>query len=647
MVSLHRVRVSAFALLYFVSTGWTAPITYPNQAYILSGTNYYPVPGAFNVKAVAVEGDRFMAVTRDGRLVGELSGTEGFTNLVAVGLNYTTSAALTADGRVVGGYPSSQPPELTNVIAIDVSGQYNDDDLDYMLGVTSDGRVVTWGRYEEWYPPSAEVPGVVAAAGGWSHIVALKSDGTVVEWGVNNEVPEAVAGLSNVVAVAAGGVHSVAVKADGTVVAWGENFFQQIDVPAGLSNVVAVSASEYHTLALKSDGTLVAWGQLYFGDDAAPAPNLSNVLAIATSGSRNVVIAALPATVPPPIAYPNEASLFSGGTMSAIPGFTNIKAFALDAEKVLAVTREGRVLGLGLPEHWLSPAIQEQLTNVIAVGVSHVQAAALTADGRVIDLEDEPRWPQPPGLTNVIAFDVAGQHGDDDLDYKLAVTRDGRVVTWGAFGFPPSAEIPGVVMASGGWNHIVALKSDGTVVEWDLDNGPAAVGLSSVVAVAAGGEHSMALFADGTVAAWGENHFGQLNIPEGLSDVIAIAASEDQSLALRRDGRVVAWGRGYFGEDVTPPAGLASVVAIASGGSHNVALVSHPKPVLGIAASGSTAGQLTISLSGEQGQVYAVETSIDLLTWHFFRQVTNDTGAMYFEVGNTNGAGQFFRARRQ
>ena len=104
------------------------------------------------------------------------------------------------------------------MIAFDVAGQFNDDDLDYKLAVISDGRVVVWGHFG--YPPSAEIPGVITAAGGWSHIVALRRDGTVVQRDVDNE-PEVVAGLSNVVAVAAGGMHSVALKVDGTVVAWG------------------------------------------------------------------------------------------------------------------------------------------------------------------------------------------------------------------------------------------------------------------------------------------------------------------------------------------------------------------------------------------------------------------------------------------
>ncbi|HWN95739.1 MAG TPA: hypothetical protein VNT99_11950, partial [Methylomirabilota bacterium] len=233
----------ALALSSFAFTAWSATITYPNQAYRFYDGNFSPLPEVFNVKAIAVEGGIVVAVTRDGKIA-----TSGFpetwledgivqqlTNVVAVALNYTGGAALTAEGRVIEiGRRSHEQPELTNAIAIDAAGQFGDDDLDYRLAVTSDGRVVVWGLYEFGYPPSAEVPGVVTASGGWSHILALKNDGTIVQWDTETE-PGVVAGLSNVVAVAAGAEHSVALKGDGTVVAWGKNHFGQLNVPAGLS----------------------------------------------------------------------------------------------------------------------------------------------------------------------------------------------------------------------------------------------------------------------------------------------------------------------------------------------------------------------------------------------------------------------------
>jgi hypothetical protein len=281
---------------------------------------------------------------------------------------------------------------------------------------------------------------------------------------------------------------------------------------------------------------------------------------------------------------------------------------------------------------------------VVAVGLNYTGGAALTADGRVIELGR--RSEHPPVITNAIAIDVSGQFNDDDLDFKLAVTSDGRVVVWGLyeFGYPPSAEIPGVVTAAGGWSHIVALKGDGTVVEWDTDDPPAVVdGLSNVVATAAGGEHSVALKADGTVVAWGANYFGQTEVPAGLSNVVAISAAEYHTLALKRDGTLAAWGRLYLGESVTPPASLSNVVAIATSASRDVVISVAAGPSLEIEASG--AGQVTIGLSGAPNQVYAIEASADWVTWDLVQSVSSENGRISIDVPTDDATIRFFRAK--
>jgi alpha-tubulin suppressor-like RCC1 family protein len=43
-----------------------------------------------------------------------------------------------------------------------------------------------------------------------------------------------------------------------------------------------------------------------------------------------------------------------------------------------------------------------------------------------------------------------------------------------------------------------------------------------------------ALKGDGTVVAWGRNDLGQTNVPAGLNTVVAIAAGHAHSLALTR-----------------------------------------------------------------------------------------------------------------
>src|SRR4051812_34103589 len=99
-----------------------------------------------------------------------------------------------------------------------------------------------------------------------------------------------------------------------------------------------------------------------------------------------------------PVPYPNQVYIFSEGSFSPVPGFTNIKAFALEGDRIMAVTREGRLLTSGLGENWLP---EEQLTNVVAVGLNYTMAAALTADGRVFESGRSGSL-----VSNAIALDV-------------------------------------------------------------------------------------------------------------------------------------------------------------------------------------------------------------------------------------------------
>ncbi|MEX2237777.1 MAG: hypothetical protein WEB00_09610 [Dehalococcoidia bacterium] len=121
--------------------------------------------------------------------------------------------------------------------------------------------------------------------------------------------------------------------------------------------------------------------------------------------------------------------------------------------------------------------------------------------------------------------------------------------------------------------------------------------LTTVTAIDGGGNHSLALLSDGSVRAWGSDDSGQLGnsaafsdgsttpvTVSGLATVIAIAAGTNHSLALLSDGTVRAWGSdgsgqlGDGGTNTNQPApitvsGLATVTAIAAGGAFSLALL--------------------------------------------------------------------------
>lgn len=225
---------------------------------------------------------------------------------------------------------------------------------------------------------------------------------------------------------------------------------------------------------------------------------------------------------------------------------------------------------------------------------------------------------QPEGGVGVAALAGGGSH-------SLALTTGGEVLAWGhnALGqlgdgtatnhlSPTAIGLADVQAIAAGGSHSLALMRDNTLLSWGANaNGQLGDGGSvdrpdpqeildsslNITAISAGWQFSLALRADGRVLSWGANNWGQLgngstdNVdrPEyvhGLDDIVAISAGFEHALALARDGRVWAWGcnhSGQLGDDsgasrqLTPvrvrvPAPSGRIVALASGGFHNLAL---------------------------------------------------------------------------
>src|SRR5262249_52871694 len=130
------------------------------------------------------------------------------------------------------------------------------------------------------------------------------------------------------------------------------------------------------------------------------------------------------------------------------------------------------------------------------------------------------------------------------------------------------------------------------------------------------------LRADGTVVAWGDNYYQQTNVPAGLSTVVSIAAGGWHNLALKRDGTVVAWGASgpnangsliALGQNIVP-SGLTNVIQIAAGAVNSLVLIGNA-PLVGQAAMiGESFGTngFSVSVPTRNGRVYRLEYKISL-----------------------------------
>jgi alpha-tubulin suppressor-like RCC1 family protein len=279
--------------------------------------------------AIANNGDHGMALLANGTVAGW--GYDGFGEVGdgATALKDTPTAVC-----AVGATPpcTAGNGNLLQGVASVGAGVF------FSVAVLDNGQVVTWGdnsfgQLGNGTSSNSSVPVRVCAVGvsscpngpylsgveeiavGYSHVLGVLSDGTVVSWGFgstgdlgdsnvspgSSNVPVQVCAvgvntcvggpyLFDVTSIAAGEQHSLAVLKGGTVVAWGLDNVGQIGSglplfevgqvagtpvyvcavgatapcdPANgnaLTEATAVAAGELHSLALMGNGTAVAWG---------------------------------------------------------------------------------------------------------------------------------------------------------------------------------------------------------------------------------------------------------------------------------------------------------------------------------------------------------------------------------------------------
>ncbi len=246
-----------------------------------------------------------------------------------------------------------------------------------------------------------------------------------------------------------------------------------------------------------------------------------------------------------------------------------------------------------------SPVLAGQTVTGVATGIAH--SLALRADGKLIAWGSNSHGALGDSTTTdrfePVAVNQAGALAgrtvvavDAGFGFSVALTSDGQVFCWG---FNDSGQL-------GSGSSIIA----GSPVPVSVSTSGLLAG-RTVVAISAGYSHVLALCADGTLATWGENSFHQLgdgtttstNVPVAVDasgalagkSVIAIAAGGTHNLALCADGTLVSWGdngSGKLGDgttvssavpiDISAKGVLAGrqVVKIAAGSAHSLAACS-------------------------------------------------------------------------
>ena len=259
------------------------------------------------------------------------------------------------------------PPSATNVVSLAAGDNH-------MLGLRSDGTVLTWGA-SNWfgYYDLSDVPSgatnVTGIAAGSAHSLALRQDHTDVLWGyilgsgTNFNVS---ADLTNIAyqALGPGAQHALSLLSNGEVRDWGNAGIGTQNVPANVTNVVSVAAGALHSLALRANGTLVIWGH----ETVIPS-SASNVVAISSGWYHNLALRA-------------DGKLVQwGGSAGSVPAAaTNIVAFACGGNHSLALRRDGKLFAWG-DNSYGQVNIPGWATNLSSVAGGSYNSLALVADG--------------------------------------------------------------------------------------------------------------------------------------------------------------------------------------------------------------------------------------------------------------------------
>jgi trimeric autotransporter adhesin len=553
---------------------------------------------ATNVVAISARGDLNIALKGDRQVLvwpQIFVGPSPIANCIAVAAGGASGGghclALRADGRVFAwgasdaGQTNVPVAGLSNVTAI-AAGVYHN------LAVR-DGFVFGWGD-GAWgkIPVPGSISGVRTVAAGLDHSVALKNNGTVMVWGRNNLNQQAIpADAVGVVAIAAGANHTIALRSDGRVRAWGANNAGQLNLANFLTGVRAIGAGDEHSLAVLSNGTVIVWGNNSLGQTNVP-PGLSNIVAVTGGASHSLALRLEPLVIS---TQPSSQSVLQGATA----------VFNVVVTGSQPITYQWRKNGNPISNATNSSfSLFSVTTNDIALYsvVVNNPLGSLTSSNAVLQVNVPAFITQQPqsqdvGVGSTVSFQVTAG-GTGPISYQWR--RNGSNV----FGFNATYTIFSVQPANAGNYTVLVSNSFGSVLSavavLTVHTGPAITQQPQSQTVIAGGS---ATFTVGATNAegyeWRKNGAAIANATNSFYSIASVQSSDAATYSVRvtnRFGstlsdnatltvtnppagstRVIGWGEqlvwnGSAWIDVSPPANLGTVTAVAVGGAHSLAL---------------------------------------------------------------------------
>jgi len=557
IASNHYGTVTNTMVAYNVSA---SPTSY-SAAGAWGGSKYFGdsdiPPGVTDPTAIAAGDYHNLVLQGDGTVqssgnneYGETNTPPNLTNVISIAAGLYLNVALSSDHRVFawGRNTYGQTNVPTSATnVIAIAARAGN-----CLALRSDGTVIAWGNndYNQTNVPDG-LTDVIAIATGYQHNLALRSDHSVISWGSQSLVP---ASANNAIAIAAGFEHSLALKPDGSIIAWGDNSFGQCNVPASVTNAIAVAAGCWHSMALLKNGDIVVWGQMG-GLFTNSSIGIINLAITTPSGLHNVSKIACGAD--------HDAAIVTSGTPQ-INVTTPTLVPHVGGQSILIASVGGTE---PLTCQWYQDAIP--IPGATDFWLLHTNLQQ--SDAGTYTLVVSNNIGQTSSATTVLGVDATPYFLTSLPTYQNALIGTPWCLTIEPVGLQPLAyqsQLNGANMTDNGrisgttstniYFNPTAYEDSGLLTMIVTNNFGSYTGLVANVAIT-------------PIIGWGDNSFGQLDVPTTVTNVVALASGGDHNLALLTDGTVTGWGDNSYNQN-TIPASANQPVAIAEGDTHSLVL---------------------------------------------------------------------------
>jgi|GEM_PF-3615639 len=464
-------------------------------------------------------------------------------------------------------------------------------------GVLSDGTVSVWasslnGSSVALLDVPVEATDIIDIACGYYHIVALKDDGSIVCWGNDDNDQCQVPVLSSpAVSISCGSVSSHATLQNGEVVSWGSNTYGEASPPSSLIDAVRVYPSAGSSIfAARSNGNIVGWGRNT--SDQVSGAQGEQLFCAATEGTDTPPD---PDPSPDPVPPPEPAPVFTLPLAKNPVVYADAAMFGLHYNgRILLWGREGSITR-NAPV-FLRKAYTDM--TVVFDGISYA-VLVLQTNGRIAG------WGSDTGAFeklkspfvdngNRALFDYINAKQVTALPsaiykYITVVLEDGTVdckyLSYKVGSPPPPRPKPSLIYRP------PAPSSGGPAVDDNPYLPSGGLPITNAIQVSCTNDMCFALGSDGVVHGWGPaslgayylspltsytEQTGSVGAPgqysRGLSDIVKIDSQFGLVVALDDSGEVTVWGKPDMQSWVPQPDTLPTIVDVAAGKHHIVAL---------------------------------------------------------------------------